>query len=60
MTKIPRKRIDPKAIDVSKLELGPDIDLETEVVLDSGGNRIDQAWVDRVVAEFDQSSRDQD
>ncbi len=28
---------------------GPDIDLETEVVLDSDGRRIDQAYVDEVV-----------
>jgi len=28
---------------------GPDIDLETEVVLDSDGRRIDRAYVDEVV-----------
>ena len=28
---------------------GPDIDLETEVVLDSDGRRIDQAYVDEIV-----------
>ena len=28
---------------------GPDVDLETEVVLDSDGRRIDQAYVDEVV-----------
>lgn len=27
---------------------GPDIDLEKEIVLDSQGRRIDQAYVDRV------------
>lgn len=29
--------------------VGPDMDLETEVVLDSDGRRIDQAYVDEVV-----------
>lgn len=29
---------------------GPDIDLDAEVVLDSDGRRIDQAYVDEVVA----------
>jgi len=28
---------------------GPDVDLETEVVLDSDGRRIDQAYVDEVL-----------
>lgn len=28
---------------------GPEIDLETEVILDSDGRRIDQAYVDEVV-----------
>jgi hypothetical protein len=30
--------------------MGADVDLETEVIVDSGGRRIDQAYVDEVVA----------
>jgi len=30
---------------------GPDIDLETEVIVDSDGRRIDSAYVDEVVSE---------
>lgn len=38
-----------KAKDTYKIT-GPDIDLDAEVVLDSDGRRIDQAYVDEVVA----------
>lgn len=31
--------------------LGPDVDLEKEVILDSEGRRIDEAYVKEVVAE---------
>lgn len=31
--------------------LGPDVDLEKEVILDSKGRRIDEAYVQEVVAE---------
>lgn len=31
--------------------LGPDVDLEKEVILDSEGRRIDEAYVQEVVAE---------
>lgn len=32
---------------------GPDVDLEREVILDSKGQRVDQAYVDRALAEVD-------
>lgn len=31
--------------------VGPDIDLETDIILDSDGRRIDQAYVDEVMVE---------
>jgi predicted HicB family RNase H-like nuclease len=33
--------------------VGPDVDLEVEVFLDSKGNRVDQAYVDRALAEVE-------
>ena len=33
--------------------VGPDVDLEREVVHDRGGNRIDQAYVDAAVRDID-------
>ena len=32
---------------------GPDVDLEREVILDSKGRRVDQAYVDRALADVD-------
>ena len=32
---------------------GPDVDLEREVILDSKGQRVDQAYVDRALADVD-------
>lgn len=34
--------------------VAPDIDLETEVVLDSQGRRVDQAYVDQALAEVEE------
>ncbi len=39
------------------LEFGPDVDLETEVILSSTGERIDQAYVDQAVAEVHAARR---
>ena len=33
---------------------GPEIDLEAEVILDSKGRRVDQAYVDRALADVEE------
>lgn len=39
----------------SRLISGPEIDLETEVIVDSQGHRVDQAYVDRALAEVEEA-----
>lgn len=34
--------------------VGPDVDLEAEIILDSKGRRVDQAYVDRALAEVEE------
>lgn len=43
---------DPEIVRGMKIT-GPDIDLEAEVILDSKGRRVDQAYIDRALAELD-------
>lgn len=33
---------------------GPEVDLDSEVILDSKGRRVDQAYVDRALAEVEE------
>ncbi len=46
MSSISRTNISANSFTIS----GPDVDLESEVILDSDGRRIDQTYVDEVVA----------
>lgn len=34
--------------------IGPEIDLDSEVILDSRGRRVDQAYLDRALAEVEE------
>jgi hypothetical protein len=37
--------------------VGPEIDVDSEVILDSKGRRVDQAYVDRALAEVEEDLR---
>ena len=39
----------------SRLISGPEIDLETEVIVDSQGHRVDQAYVEQALAEVEEA-----